>query len=117
MIVGASENDSAPPSGTRRGPISKARTITVKLAWREARKSLQRGPRPTKRRRRTEEEFAAAKKIKIRRRPVGVPAAEAAAALYLSDTLDWLNLWQDNAISGESDCQYAARGPLLAPHL
>jgi hypothetical protein len=109
----ASENDSAPPSGTRRG--SKARTITVKLAWREARKSLQRGPRPTKRRRRTEEEFAAAKKIKIRRRPV--PAAEAAAAMYLSDTLDWLNLWQDNAISGESDCQYAARGPLLAPHL
>jgi hypothetical protein len=52
-------------------------------------------PKPLQRRRRTEETGGGFKLAarQIMRRAVRLPAAAYAAVAYLSDTLDWLNLW------------------------
>ena len=41
------------------------------------------------------------------REPMAPTSAYARTSLYLSDTLDWLNLWQDNA--GNNDDWYRGR--------
>ena len=55
---------------------------------------------------------------KILRRIVGIPAADVAAA-FLSDTLDWLNLWTaTRRRGGEVSGDYHDAGPNhLSPHL
>jgi hypothetical protein len=79
-------------------------------------------PQPKPRRRRREESGAAfrAAAKKILRRTVRLPAAAFTAAAFLSDTLDWLNLWHGNEAAGgdelADDCHDA--GPNhLSPHL
>jgi hypothetical protein len=54
---------------------------------------------PSSRRRRgeTDKGFVAACRTMLRRAARPDSDLCASAALYLSDTLDWLNLWQDNA--------------------
>jgi hypothetical protein len=73
---------------------------------------------PTPRRRRSEDTgrtFRAA--TKIVRRAVELPAA-AAAAVFLSDTLDWLNLWHGNEAAGDELADDRHAGPNhLSPHL
>jgi hypothetical protein len=55
-------------------------------------------PQPARRRRgETDKGFAAACRSILRRAARSEVSAVSDAALYLSDTLDWLNLWQDNA--------------------
>jgi hypothetical protein len=71
------------------------------------------------RRRRSEDTgraFRAA--TKIMRRVVELPAAAYAAAVFLSETLDWLNLWHDNEAAGDElddDCHDGTNH--LSPHL
>ena len=52
-------------------------------------------------------------------RATGIPPeAYAAAAAYLADTLDWLNLWHGNEASGELDGDHNhTESPSIAPHL
>lgn len=50
------------------------------------------------------------------RRAAGISAA-AYAAVFLSDTLDWLNLWHDNASTGLVDDRPQAEPNRLFPHL
>ena len=73
---------------------------------------------PPPRRRRSEDTgraFRAA--AKIVRRAVALPAAAYAAAGFLSDTLDWLNLWQGNDAAGELDDGLRCTEPNhLLPH-
>jgi len=74
---------------------------------------------PTPRRRRSEDTgrtFRAA--AKIMRRAVELPVAAHAAAVFLSDTLDWLNLWHDNEAAGDELAGDCHAGPNhLSPHL
>jgi hypothetical protein len=75
-------------------------------------------PQPKPRRRRREETGAAFRTAakKILRRTVRLPAA--AAAAFLSDTLDWLNLWHGNeAAGGDLASDYEAGPNHLSPHL
>jgi len=76
-------------------------------------------PQPKPRRRRREETGAAFRTAaqKILRRTVRMPAAVFAAA-FLSDTLDWLNLWHGNeAAGGDLAGDYEAGPNHLSPHL
>jgi hypothetical protein len=55
---------------------------------------------------------------KIMRRTVRVPAqAYAAASAYLSDTLDWLNLWGDEVDSGAELKDEIDAKKHLSPHI
>ena len=45
------------------------------------------------------------------------PEAYATAAIFLADTLDWLNLWQSNDATGSSELDGDHTHPFLAPHL
>lgn len=50
---------------------------------------------------------------KLVRRALGIPAAAYhRAALYLADTLDWLNLWHDNGENLTEDTQTGPRDHL-----
>jgi len=99
----ASANNS---SDTVRGTVSRSKNHTtggIRRLFRAAVKAVTRRaeePAPEPRRRRSGETgkaFASAAKSALRR-AVRIPAnACATAAVYLADTLDWLNLWQDNA--------------------
>lgn len=78
-------------------------------------------PEPTPPRRRPEDTGRAAFRMaagKIVRRAVRLPAAAYAAATYLRDTLDWLNLWHDDAASSEFADEYDQQPPAqhLYPH-
>jgi hypothetical protein len=72
------------------------------------RHAAQPAPEPSKRKRKDQGEagrgfaFRKAKRQLTRRKPAPPPQSApdfARATLYLADTLDWLNLWQDNAAS------------------
>jgi hypothetical protein len=60
-------------------------------------------PQPTQRRRsgETHKGFGAAARAALGRAARIPPEAYAAATAYLSDTLDWLNLWDSNAESSD----------------
>ena len=48
------------------------------------------------------------------------PEAYATAAMFLADTLDWLNLWHSNDATGSSELDgdhNQTPNPFLAPHL
>jgi hypothetical protein len=91
-----------PPPETRRG-----RGDTGKAFGRIARAILRRGQTSL---------AAAAKEIMLR---VVRPDTYAAATAYLSDTLDWLNLWQANEIEddGALDDDYDTQQNYSSPHL
>jgi hypothetical protein len=79
-------------------------------------------PTPSRQRQRTEDEGRAAFGIAARnimRRAVRLPAETyAAATAYLSDTLDWLNLWQEQPLHDDPAAdKTAAQGQYLYPHL
>ena len=75
-------------------------------------------PQPAQRRRRTEETrggFKLAAQQIMRRAVRRLPAAAYAAVDYLSDTLDWLNLWQE---ADQLDDDFEPSQPQhLYPHL
>ena len=75
-------------------------------------------PQPTQRRRRTDEETRGGFKLaakQIMHRAARLPAAAYAAVGYLSDTLDWLNLWQE---ADQFDDDFEPSQPQhLYPHL
>jgi hypothetical protein len=104
----ADARERAPPRpATRIAPAGIFRKVAGELARRV--KSLQ----PTPRRRRREDtgrSFMAA--TKIMRRAVTLPAV----AWFLSDTLDWLNLWHGND-AGLDDGYEASAANHLSPHL
>jgi len=99
-------------------------TETLKRQFREMVKAMTDrppAPEPTQPRcRRTEDTGRAAFRTaagKIVRRAVRLPAAAQAAATYLRDTLDWLNLWHDDpASSNELAEDYEQSAQHLYPH-
>jgi hypothetical protein len=107
-IEGASANDSTRAVGdTARGTKNQTIAGAIKGWFREAVKAVtgrdEDEPQPVSRRRsgETDRGFAMAAKAALRR-AVRVPAdAYAAVTAYLSDTLDWLNLWESNAESSD----------------
>ena len=62
---------------------------------------------PRRRRGETEKGFGMVAHA-IMRRVAEIPACAAARA-WLSDTLDWLNLWQDNAVNHSLDDSFGAK--------
>ena len=94
---------------------------TLKREFRELMKALTcKPPDPAPARRRKTEDtgraFAAAAR-NIMRRAVRLPAAAYAAAVFLSDTLDWLNPWHhETATELDENFQHTAP-PHLYPHL
>jgi hypothetical protein len=89
---------------------------TIKQRFQEAQQALRPSaflPRP-KRRSRSGETRGAWKQAAILIRPPLRCAPEAAAAAtYLRDTLDWLNLWDHQPMDGEADLTAHSH---LAPH-
>ena len=88
------------PFETRRGDTDKAFGMIARAIFRRGQASL----------------AAAAKEIMHR---VARPDTYAAATAYLSDTLDWLNLWQANEIedNGALDDDYDTQQNYSSPHL
>ena len=77
-------------------------------------------PKPRRRSGETGKAFGPAAKAAMQR-TARIPAqAYAATTAYLSDTLDWLNLWNDNSgmdDSGELDDNYNPQQNHSSPHL
>jgi hypothetical protein len=104
---GVSENETSPADRDFAGP-SKNRTISgaIRGVFRAAVKAITRrdedeSPRPRRRSGETDKAFIMAARATFRR-AVAIPIeAYAAATAFLADTLDWLNLWQDNAESAD----------------
>jgi hypothetical protein len=119
MITSASENGRPSPSGTWRG---EARTGTIagaiKGLFKAAAKMLacpDDEPKPSRKSGDTEKGFGMAAKAIMRR--VAETESYAAARGYLSDTLDWLNLWQDNAAHDHwLDDDFSAKQDRNFPH-
>lgn len=107
---GAERERASPRPAPRAAPAGIFRKVAGELARRA--NSVQPAPR-RRRREDTGRAFTAAKKIV--RRAVALPAVYAAAA-YLSDTLDWLNLWQDND-TGPDEGFEASAANHLSPRL
>jgi len=104
----ASENDSTRAvRDTARGTKNQTIAGAIKGWFREAVKAItgrdEDEPPPVLRRRsgETGRGFAMAAKAALRRAVRVPPEVYAAATAYLSDTLDWLNLWGSNAESAD----------------
>jgi hypothetical protein len=101
--VEAGETETSPADRDFAGP-SKNQTISgaIRGLFRAAVKAVTRSdddepPPPRRRRGETDKGFVLASRAALRR-TVSMPCeAYAAATAYLADTIDWLNLWQDNA--------------------
>ena len=111
--------------GEKQEPKTKTRSQlfqhgTIKQLFKDLKNVLTRGGRPAplvrrKRREDTGRLFTKAKSI-LRRMPQFPAQAYAAATAYLSDTLDWLNLWHQNSDAGSEQCEAAPKDHLY-PHL
>jgi hypothetical protein len=126
VIAGESANES---SDTVRGTVSRSKDHTtggngrLRQLFRAAVKAVTRRaeePAPEPRRRRggeTGKAFAIVAKS-VLRRVVRLPSnAYATATAYLADTLDWLNLWQDNAANDHwLDEDFSAKQDRNFPH-
>ena len=131
-VTEAGENDKSlgnrEPHGKDQIPTSNRKAHryaeTLRRQFREVVNTLTRhdhAPKPIRRRRRTEETtggFILAAK-QIMRRSVGVPDAAFAAIAFLSETLDWLNPWHNEAISFSElgDDFHATEQQHIYPHL
>jgi len=73
-------------------------------------------PKPRRRSEETGGAFRAAARHILRRAATGIPGIDA-AAVFLSDTLDWLNLWYANAGGGLDDGRPQAEPNRLSPYL
>lgn len=120
MIAGEGVNPRPEPQGaTTRTTLAAA----MKAQFRQLAKFILRDmPAPAPRRRRTEDTGRAAFKLaagKIMRRAVRLPAAAYAAAAFLSDTLDWLNPWHNEADSADElqEDFHTTETNALFPHL
>jgi hypothetical protein len=113
MSASVTANETSPADRDFAGP-NKNRTIAgaIKALFGQASKILTRldedAPQPSRRRRgETEKDFGPAA-ARILRRATKKTAYRAARA-WLSDTLDWLNLWQANAGENNLDDDFSAK--------
>jgi len=112
-------SDPAPqPQRRRSGETGKVFVMAARAALRRGEKEppSQRGDSSSE----TGQAFGPAARAILCRVVVQIPAeACEAATAYLSDTLDWLNLWEDNSVddSSELDDGYDSQQNYPAPHL